>query len=88
MKSKDMEQLNDIGFQPVYVGRQGAHIYSTPLYSRPYTYCQSDADCTVNAGGSGPRCMGLGFSLKCERGDTCICTNAIAASRLHHARRQ
>jgi hypothetical protein len=87
MKSKDMEQLDDIGFPPVYAGRQGGHIWNTPLWSRPYTYCQSDADCGVNAGGSGPRCMGLGFSLKCERGDTCICSNAVNASRLNRQRR-
>lgn len=83
-----MEQLDEIGFSPVYAGRYGAHIYNTPLWSRPYTYCHSDADCTVNAGGSGPRCMGLGFDLRCQPGDTCICSNAVNASRLGTGKKQ
>jgi hypothetical protein len=86
-----MEQLDQwgyVGFPNYYVGRREPYFTNAPLWSRPYTFCQTDADCTVNAGGSGPRCLGLDFNLDCQPGDTCICTNAINASRLNCRKRK
>lgn len=82
-----MEQLDQLGFPPVYGGRPMGHLQNTPLWSRAYTYCTQDKDCGVNAGGSGPFCLSVDQNLKCAPGDTCICTNAVLASRLHRARR-
>lgn len=90
---EQLDQWGSVGFPNYYVGRVstpplGPYYNNTPLWSRAYTFCTSDADCQVNAGGSGPRCMGISGNLTCEAGDTCICTNALNASRLHRGRKK
>jgi hypothetical protein len=62
--------------QPTYVGRTELYYKNTPLFSSPYTFCQSHADCakgTVDA----KRCLSISSALDCKPGSTCICTDAI-----------
>lgn len=62
--------------EPVYVGRTQLYYSNTPLFSKPYTFCQSDADCakgTVDA----KRCYSIDLNLDCRPGDTCLCTDAV-----------
>lgn len=62
--------------QPTYVGRTQLYYKNTPLFSTPYTFCKTHADCehgTVDA----TRCLSLGSQLDCTPSSTCICTNAV-----------
>lgn len=73
----------NVGVPLVYEGRLPVHFNPSPLYSAPYTFCQSDADCTVNAGAK--RCLSISpVSQECLHGmppGSCICTNAVVAAR-------
>ncbi len=62
--------------EPTYVGRTQLYYSNTPLYSSPYKFCTSHADCakgTVDA----KRCFSVDTNLDCMPGDTCICTDAV-----------
>jgi hypothetical protein len=85
-----MSYNRNYGYAPVYDGKLSLYYSNTPLWSQPYTFCNSDYDCRHQPGA--PRCLGIGFdqvcSGNCANGsNSCICTNAVAAARFASARR-
>lgn len=51
---------------------------NTPLWSRPYTYCTSDADCAFNTVDA-VRCLAIHPDTPCNAATpfSCICSNAV-----------
>lgn len=53
---------------------------NTPLWSVPYRYCRSDADCKRNTVDD-KRCLPmLPDTSSCDAPGSCICTNAVWAA--------